>query len=402
MNLRRRVSWGLADQIASSLSNMVLIFGVARSSDPGGFGTFSLGFAVLVFFMGVQRSSLGAIVAVSDPRAGSPLLLSTMFGALASVSGLAVTALSADKIYWAAIIVLSAGPILLTQDILRYRAVALGRASDAFQADALWLMFLIAGMGIVQMRPSTATGLLLACLWVLGGVASLVVLIHKISPVWAVRDWMKQHAKDLLTAGGDAVLATAAPLVVSLSIAIAFSVTDVGAYRGAGSLMGPVALVMSALPLVVLPEMTRLDRSNRAKLAGVQSLALSTVTGVWLLLILLTPASIGFQILGPSWEGARSILLLVGVEMAIFAFSTGPSALLRVARNWSVMFRIRLCYIAVLAGALPYGLARDLDSVLLCMVAAAFLNAVLLCLAAGRIHRHAGILSDSAKEGPGS
>ena len=66
----RRLGWGVADQVVSSISNFVLGIVVARSLGAEGFGSFSLAFITYAFILSGSRglSTAPLLVRFSGPR----------------------------------------------------------------------------------------------------------------------------------------------------------------------------------------------------------------------------------------------------------------------------------------------------------------------------------------------
>src|SRR6266511_2221444 len=54
----RKFSWGLADQVFSSLTNFALTFLVARSVGADEFGDFAIAFTIYLTAMGVTRAAI--------------------------------------------------------------------------------------------------------------------------------------------------------------------------------------------------------------------------------------------------------------------------------------------------------------------------------------------------------
>src|SRR5215831_17034515 len=148
----RRLSWGVADQAMSSVSNFVVNIYIARTLGAVQYGAFALAYVTSGFALNASRG-----------LATDPLLvrfsgtdLPTWRRAVASCTGTAtVVGLAAGTCVLAAAAVLggTAGdaflalgltlPGLLLQDSWRYAFFALGRGSQAFLNDMIWAATLL-------------------------------------------------------------------------------------------------------------------------------------------------------------------------------------------------------------------------------------------------------------------
>jgi glycosyltransferase involved in cell wall biosynthesis len=337
-----RLSWGLADQAISSLTNFVVGVFVARSLGLTAFGMFTLAWAtygvvlnlsrgmatdpLVVRFSGVAVQSWRDAVARSS---GTALAVGAATGASSVLTGIALGG-SLGATFVALGVVL---PGLLLQDAWRFAFFAAGKGNKAFANDVVWAAALAPAL-IVGARHGTVVAFVLA--WGLSGAvaAGYGCLQTGILPSLAgMRRWLRQQ-RDL----GPRYLVEnvsnsgAGPLRLYGLGAIA-GLADVGAVRGAVLLLGPFMAVLMGLSLVNVAEAARVLRRAPHRLrrfclllGGGQAVA---AMGWGLVLLLVVPDRLGEVVLGSVWLPASALIVPVTVEIMGAAAGTGAAAGLR-------------------------------------------------------------------------
>ena len=156
----RGLSWGVADQAMSTLTNFLLSIYVARTLGAAQFGAFSLayvtyGFAInasrglsieplLIRFSGTDMRTWRRATAGST---GTALLVGLASGACALVAGPLVGG-TTGLAFLALGLTL---PGLLLQDSWRYSFFALGRGHHAFINDTIWAVLLLPSLALLKM-----------------------------------------------------------------------------------------------------------------------------------------------------------------------------------------------------------------------------------------------------------
>lgn len=387
----RRLGLGVVDQGLSSLSNVFFLVAAARTSTVEEFGAVSFAYALFAFGMAVQRSSLGLLVSLSSgTRQPPPLALSVLWAMLVASLGVALGRTIGDGGTAAYYVLVGACLLVYPQDLLRYGAIAERRADRAAVSDGAWFVVTLA------LLLSTLAGLdvdvtWMSLTWVLagGGIALVVMLVPQRGDVRSdSRGWFHQHAGELRVLGPDALLASLAPLVLAAVMTSYMTFGDVAAVRGAGTLLGPAAVLFAALPAVMVPELVRVLGPDRSRLAAAQAVVMSVLVLAWAGCLILVPASIGEQILGETWTVSRSILPWVVTEQVVWALATGPISLLSAYRRWRMLLTVRVVYLGAVACALALTVPTgEIEWVMSGMVAAAVTNCVILWLASRRLHR---------------
>jgi O-antigen/teichoic acid export membrane protein len=341
-SLATRVSWGLADQAVSSLTNFAVGLVVARSLGAVDFGIFALAWAT---FGGALNISRGL---ASDPfvvrfngtstdvwRAALRRATGTavLVGLAAGAVGVGVGALIGGPVGAAFVALGVVMPALLLQDAWRFGFFAAGRGHQAFANDTVWAVALVPGLAVAALNPSVVTFVLA---W--GGAAAVAALYgcfqaRAVPRPLGCRSWLRDQ-RDL---GARYVLEnvsnSGAGQIRTYGLGAITGLVAIGSVRGAELLLGPFLAVLMGLSLVAVPEAARVARANPSRLprfclllGGVQAVAALT----WgLMLLFFLPDAIGTQLLGSVWPAASALLLPATLSVTFAGLSSGASTGLR-------------------------------------------------------------------------
>ncbi|WP_030609221.1 membrane protein [Streptomyces sclerotialus] len=339
--LAGRLSWGLADQAASSISNFVVGVYVARSLGVTAFGVFSLAWVtygvvlnvsrglatdpLMVRFSGVPDASWRAAVARSS---GTALGVGTALGAASVLAGLALGGGVGTAFACLGVVL----PGLLLQDAWRFAFFAAGAGRKAFVNDLVWGVALVPAM-MVAARVGSVAAFVLA--W--GGSAAVAAVYGCLQsgirprPTGA-REWLREH-RDL----GSRYLVenvsnSGASQLRAYGLGAIVGVGAVGVIRGAELLLGPFLAVLMGLSLVTVAEAARVLRRDPHRL-GAFCLLLGGGQAVAALLwggaLLLVPDRVGELVLGGVWTAASELIVPVTLGVAGAGLGTGAAAGLR-------------------------------------------------------------------------
>lgn len=370
-----RLSWGLADQAVSSITNFVVGILVARSLDITDFGVFALVWATFGLVLAMSRGL------VSDPFVVrfSGALDTERLPALARATGCAFAAGVIAGLICAVAGLVAGGPLgnallalgvvlpgLLVQDAWRFGFFAASQGGRAFVNDAVWAAALVPAMAVAMAGPGVGAFVLA---W--GGAAAVAavagILQAGVRPLplqaWA---WLVQQ-RDL---GARYVLEAMANSAASqfrmYGLGILAGLAAVGAVRGAELLIAPFLAVLMGVSLVAVPEAARVLRRNPRRLpmfcllqGGAQAVAALAWGGG--LLLLVQPSALT-SLLGPVGPSAVPLLLPATVAVAFASFAAGATTGLRALgaarRSLRAQILFSVAYIvasltgAVLGGAL--------------------------------------------------
>jgi len=357
-----RLSWGLADQAASSLSNFAVGVYVARSLGLTAFGVFSLAWV-----------TYGVVLSVSRGLATDPLVVrfsgvpdASWRGAVARSSG---TALGVGAVIGAGC--LAAGPVLgssvgpafvclgvvlpglLLQDAWRYSFFAAGAGRKAFVNDVVWGVALVPAM-VVAARVGSVAAFVLA--W--GGSAAVAALYgcfqSGIRPrLTGAREWVRGHRDLGYRYLVENTSVSGASQLRAYGLGAIVGVGAVGVIRGSELLLGPFLAVLMGLTLVTVAEAARMLRQAPHRLGrfclllgGGQAVAAL----LWGAVLLLMPDRAGELVLGDVWPGASELIVPATLSVAGAGLGSGAAAGLRALGAARLSLRCQLFASACYAG----------------------------------------------------
>lgn len=300
-----RLSWGLADQAASSVSNFAVGIYVARSLGLTAFGVFSLAWVtygvvlsvsrglatdpLVVRFSGVPEASWRGAVARSS---GTALGVGVAIGAVCLVAGTVL----GGQVGTAFACLGLALPGLLLQDAWRYAFFAAGTGRKAFVNDVVWGVALVPAM-VVAARVGSVAAFVLA--W---GASAAVAAAYGcfqsgIRPRLAgSREWVREHRDLGYRYLVENTCVSGASQLRAYGLGVIVGVGAVGVVRGAELLLGPFLAVLMGLSLVTVAEAARVLRRAPHRLGafcfllgGVQAVAAL----LWGAALLLVPDRLG-------------------------------------------------------------------------------------------------------------
>ncbi|WP_394816535.1 MATE family efflux transporter [Streptomyces lancefieldiae] len=336
-----RLSWGLADQAASSMSNFVVGIYVARSLGVTAFGVFSLAWVtygvvlnvsrglatdpLVVRFSGVPDASWRGAVARAS---GSALGVGAALGVASVVAGLALGGRVGSAFACLGVVL----PGLLLQDAWRFAFFAAGNGRKAFVNDLVWGVALVPAM-VVAARVGSVPAFVLA--W--GGSAAVAALYgwlqSGIRPrLSGAREWLRTHRDLGYRYLVENVSNSGASQLRAYGLGAIVGVGAVGVIRGAELLLGPFLALLMGLSLVTVAEAVRVLRRAPHRLAtfclllgGGQAVAALLWGGA----LLLVPDRLGELVLGGVWGSAAELVVPVTLGVAGAGLGTGAAAGLR-------------------------------------------------------------------------
>lgn len=336
-----RLSWGLADQAASSMTNFAVGIYVARSLGLAAFGAFSLAWVtygvvlnvsrglatdpLMVRFSGVPDASWRTAAARAS---GTALGVGTALGAGCLVAGTALGGRVGTAFACLGLVL----PGLLLQDAWRFAFFAAGTGRKAFANDLVWGVALVPAM-VVAARVGSVAAFVLA--W--GASAALAAgfgcLQSGVRPgVLGVRAWLREHrdlgARYLV----ENVSNSGASQLRAYGLGALVGVGAVGVIRGAELLLGPFLALLMGLSLVTVAEAARVLRRTPHRL-GAFCLLLgggqAAAALLWGAALLLVPDRAGELVLGGVWHSASALIVPVTLGVAGAGLGTGAAAGLR-------------------------------------------------------------------------
>ncbi|MFF3483108.1 hypothetical protein ACFYXC_07485 [Streptomyces sp. NPDC002701] len=336
-----RLSWGLADQAVSSMTNFAVGIYVARSLGLAAFGVFSLAWLtygvvlnvarglatdpLVVRFSGVPDASWRTATARS---AGAALGVGTVLGAVCLLAGLGLGGRVGPAFTCLGLVL----PALLLQDAWRFAFFAAGAGRKAFLNDLLWGVALVPAL-VVAARVDTVAAFVLA--W---GAAAAVAAVYGcvqsgIRPrTTRARGWLREQRDLGHRYLVENVSLSGASQLRAYGLGAIAGVGAVGAVRGAELLLGPFLALLMGLSLVTVAEAARVLRRAPHRLGrfclllgGGQAVAAL----LWGAALLLVPDRAGEFVLGGVWDSASELIVPATLGVAGAGLGSGAAAGLR-------------------------------------------------------------------------
>jgi len=376
----RRLGWGVADQVVSSLSNFAVSIFVVHALGAVQFGAFSLAFVTYGFVLNASRGLATDPLMVRFSGTDLP----TWRRAVADCTGTATCVglvAAACVLVAAAVLSGAAGaaflalgltlPGLMLQDSWRYSFFALGRGSQALINDTIWTLTLLPALVALKVTGHADVFLFVFAWGVTGTIAAAVGpwqarVIPRPFGAWR---WVKQH-RDL----GPRYLAegtsqSAAAQIRAYSVGIVLGLAALGSVQAAATLLGPMTILFLGTGLVAIPEAARVLRRSPRHLplfCMVVTGGLSAAGLAWgMFLLVAVPRGFGSWLLGPIWRSTYPLILpntlsVIGQGMSAGA-GTGLHALGAARRSlrMTVLGSV-LLVVGSLAGAIAAGAAGTL------------------------------------------
>ena len=333
----RRLSWGLADQALSSLTNFALSLLVIRSTTLRGFGAFGLAFATYSAALGLSRAFSSQPLMVrftGDPDArwrravggstGFALVTGSLTGAAIALGG----AFLGDPVGPVLIALGVSIPGLLLQDAWRWVFFSTHRGRLALLNDLAWAAVMFGALGLVLIgRDPDVADLTLA--WgasasvaaILGGIQARALPRVRLVREWWVtqRDLGPRFAGEFAATNGSTQLGVYA-------VAAMGGLQVVGAIRAAQTLFGPYNVFSMGLGMVAIPQSVSSLKQSLGKLRSTVRMIATTLGGsalLWGAIALVVPDRWGTALMGSTWGAAQRVLVAVTVMRAAVGVITG-------------------------------------------------------------------------------
>lgn len=369
-----RLSWAVADQAVSSITNFAVGIVVARALGGAAFGAFSLALVTYAVVLNLSRG-LGTdplAVRYSGPpdtrwRAAVRRSSSTTFmvgvaaGVACLLAGVFLRSPTGEGFVALGLVL----PALMVQDSWRFACFAGGRGRAAFLNDLIWAAALIPAMAVAAANGSVF-GFVLA--WGAAGALAALVGCLQIGlvpvDVRGAFSWLGQQRDLSVRYMVENVAVGSAAQLRMYGLGAIAGLADVGAVRGAQLLLGPFLALLMGVSLVSVPEAARVwSRSPRrlplfCLLIGASQAMAGVLWGLALLTVL--PASAGVFLLGSVWPSAAALIIPTTLVVIFGSFSNGAFTGLRALGTARRSLRARLASAAAyvmggLAGAVADG-----------------------------------------------
>jgi len=335
-----RLSWGIADQGMSTLTNFLLSAIVARTLGAREFGAFSLAYVTYGFALNASRALsaepimirfTGTELPVWRRAAASSTGTGLMVGVAAGICALAAAPLAGGATGQAFLALGLTLPGLLLQDSWRYAFFALGKGQHAFLNDTIWAVVQIPLLfALIWTHHATVFWFVFA--W--GAAASVGAVVGAfqawvIPNVLSAGEWLVRH-RDL----GPRYLventgSNSSDMVRSYGVNSILGLVAVGDIQAANVLIGPFKIVLFGISITAIPEGARLLRNSPRRLplfCAAVSLGLTLLALAWAVMLLVAlPHGLGHLVIGSIWRPAYPLVLPSALSVMAGCIGIGPS-----------------------------------------------------------------------------
>jgi O-antigen/teichoic acid export membrane protein len=339
--IARRLSWGVADQAVSSITNFAVSIYVARSLGAEQFGAFSLAYVTYPFVLNASRGLatdplMVRFSAVDHRTWKRAVAQSGGVAALVGIAfGLVVLAVAMLLSGYARMAFLALGvslPGLMLQDSWRFAFFALGRGGHAFLNDSIWAVTLIPGLLLVQ-HSGHANVFWFMLAWGMSATIGALVgpLQARVMPtLLGARDWLTKHRDLGIRFLAEGTATSAAQQLRSYAVGAILGLAAVGYVQAANTLMGPVMILLLGMGLVTTPEAARIvHRSPRRLIPFCFLVSMGLAAGglVWgVVLEIVLPRGVGQWLLGDIWRPTYPLAIPQTLFVLGNCFLTGAQA----------------------------------------------------------------------------
>lgn len=321
----RRLSWGVADQIVSSLTNFVIGIYVIRSLGAAQFGAFSLAYVTYGFALNASRGLATDPLMVRFSGTDVP----TWRRAVASCTGAATcTGLVTGALAIVAAALLSGTtsaaflglgltlPALMLQDSWRYSFFALGRGGQAFLNDMIWAVALAAGLLMLRQahHPSVFWFVFTWGAAAAVGAAAGPLQAHVVPRLDQTWKWLRDHRDLGLRYAAEGTANSGSLQLRGYGIGFMLGLAALGSVQASATLFGPMTILLFGMSLVAIPEGARVVRRSPRHLplfCLLVSGALTAAAVAWgVILLVAAPLGFGAWLLGGSvWRLTYPLVL---------------------------------------------------------------------------------------------
>jgi O-antigen/teichoic acid export membrane protein len=337
-----RLSWGIADQAISSLTNFLVVIYVGRTLGATQLGAFSIAYVTYSFALNASRGIATDALSVRF----SAVPVQTWREAVANCTGTAVSmglvcgigALTVGALLHgttgAAFVALGLTlPGLLLQDSWRFAFFACGQGSRAFFNDLIWAAAQVPAFLILRISHH-ADVFWFVLVW--GAAANVGAIIGP----WQARvvprltgaiTWLRdQHDLGLRFFAQNATQSVAAQLRV-YSVGLILGLAAIGYLQASNTLLGPFQVIFLGISLVTVPEAARVLHAAPQRLPRfciVVGVGLAAAGLAWgLVLLVALPNGLGSSLLGSSlWRPTYPLVVPQTLVVVAGGLSAGAGA----------------------------------------------------------------------------
>ena len=363
------------DQVLSSASNALMILALAHVASVGQFGIAALMMAVITMCLGFNRGAIGTVLLLlsnspdREIKSEAGYAMTWSFGTLLIASGAVVITSAVLGQVWLGIAFAIVAPVIAMQDTLRLTALAMGNALAAVISDGLWTIWVVAlfVVNFLDLWGSTE-GTVYA--WGLGGAAGWLVLLSftGVSPNFQrLFTWWGVYWRSRIRFGFNYSLDQLGAVVMTATATAVVGTTAAASLRGAYTLFGPLAILITASSLIFVPQARRSTESvaRQWRRMLVSSVFMSFLGLGTLAVLISIPDSIGELILGDIWRPAMTVVPFMGISCVAIAWLVSGYNMLAAQGMSAALLRVHIVQVVLIvifsaAGGLAFDTAAGI------------------------------------------
>jgi len=323
-----RAYFSIAVTMLSSLGNLSLSIATARSSSIIVLGQFAIGFSVYVIGVGIVRSAVVEPTLASRPTQEE--FRNSMRRASFLAVGLSAVVIAVGFIVGMIYLVLIGIALhgCVTYEYAKVMSLSMFHPKNGLRQESTWfLASLIASILVLTGVMSAVAGF---AIWALScaviGYTTAFLLHLKCQPVWD-----KELVSNRVTAafGFDFLIGTGSAQLALNAISVAVGVSVLGSLKAAGTLLGPVGMVVSTARSLLIPYLAGMILGRRVSAirgAVMTSVVMCALALPFLAFVSALPRWMGELVLGGNWAYARPLLPFLAAEMFFIVATTVPFA----------------------------------------------------------------------------
>lgn len=375
----RELRLSTADQVTSSLSNLVFVVLIAQSSSSAVFAQISTIWTVVSFSVVISRSVFGVPLlldgdsksetghfSIMGARSGALLL-----GAPALLASIGLFVFAQGDSGLPFLILAACIPLILLQDFGRYLAIASGESKDALVSDLVLLaplaiVSVLSAAKLLVIDANVASGILFSGLLLsMFPLRKYEVVKVSIGSFQSLLSNDIDRRKKLLQ---ESLLNAFTAIASVTSIWIAYDSNSVAAFNGALYVLAPITLAVLVVNLVLQQSVSKSKGTILKRDYGI-FVTLLLAAFLWALLIVNLPKSLGSALLGVSWELVQPIVIPMAAVLCLSLVMEFVLMVFRARGQFSLIVSIRTLvsittpFIYVVAGLLGYSLGIALWAV---------------------------------------
>ena len=342
-----------ADQVISSLNNLVFVVLIAQISTTIEFAVITTCWTALSFTVLASRSVFGIPLLLRGNKTGEPheqdqskggRLGALLLGLPLALSILALAIGDFAVVNLELLLLLVCVPLYLAVDYGRYHAISESNGAKALFADIVFLTPLLVSLvlqviGLVEFTISGAFFILLSslflALFVFGKKGSLGISFDELKAILQI------DRNRRIKLFYDSLLSAVTALASIFTVWLVFESNGAAAYNGSLYVLSPISLSILVIGLTIQHSLSRSHgKINRRETLLVSALLL--MSGLWTVFVSLLPSWIGEMILGESWLYVDEIILSMGIVLSLSLLVEFVVTVFRARKQFSEVILIRV------------------------------------------------------------